>query len=243
MDGQPPIATPFAPPEFAHPEEFVPPVPRPLPTCIRRGPYRTRKRLYLLGLVLLECVIVGVLANFEAFRFLPDKVFALGMMLGFAIPLGLVGAFLHMTTTADRTDYVVRGEPLVARVLSVSEICNGDPQEPRWGYALDVEVHDPATGKVSREKVDSGFFAGEKSFRRECACVAASGDFITVVRHKDRFDYPLAAYGFTLLNKRHDLVRVGGQPRGAAAEVLKVMEFAALFALLGAILMVLHRQL
>lgn len=121
------------------------------------------------------------------------------------VTLGAGIALLIRAFTLGRLHYVRDGTPIVGRVLNVSEYWF-DPQMPRFGYRLNVEYVDPASSELRSGIVDSGLVGGQQKYEKVCLTVER-GDYITLVSHKWRYDYPLQAYGFLGLNEQYEIIR------------------------------------
>lgn len=195
------------PPGFEHPPELRPSPPRPIPPFIKNGPYMRRRMAQPI------CGMIGGVGLIILWRVLPASVLELPLF--FVIPIGgfgFLGIFFIMLLVRlmgrGPLAYLREGVPLIGQVRFI-QFYTFDPQMPRFGCRLIVEFAAP-DGTVDRGTVDSGLI--DKLERKgQYILGVREGDFITLVRHKDKFDLPLQAYGFLGLNPDYDILRREGK--------------------------------
>lgn len=204
---------PFDPSQLAPPPEFLPPMPRPIPSALSAGSHERSTKAGLIGcaaigviLCLLQCTGLHRTMGF----YIWGLAYAGWIGLGILLLVGL--ATIWHFASIGLFEYVRDGELIPARVLR-AEAWKGGQQGLQFGYEMSVEIIDPESGKRTMMQLTTGVVHGVATMAQH-EFRARPGDYIHLVWLPGKpFLKSLKIYGMMGLNPDYDLVWRNGKPR------------------------------
>ncbi len=232
----------FSPPaDFNHGAEFVVPVPRPVPSFLRKGSYAARRRNTLFSLFV-AAVVCFILASMSFVQELSYYILLLGYLDLLGLGLLFILAIIVFIRCFDPGlyRYVKEGEPIVGRILKADKTVNDVSVAEELGhpvisvqYDIAVEYLDPDSGHM--KQIENGLEnKWDIPINKKTTFEFSAGDYVTLVGFPGSlFQSSLRIYGLLGLDPNRELLLINGRPpRGLTIYAILLIAFSIIAGML-----------